>query len=185
MSIKIVKATTLDAVEMAYIKQNTWKACYPEILPRDYIDTETGFEQNYFNFQNTILRSVHSTYVVKFNNIIIGMLELLPGTEKDLEGNVCQLAYIYVLPDYWNKGFGKRIFRFIKKTVKAKKYDTLYLWNFRGNIRADYFFTECGFVTDGVVKSVDMGKGRFAEKYRMVRTDIQSQPCETKEADGE
>ena len=185
MSLKIVKANTLDAVEMAYIKLNTWKVCYAELLPRDYIDTETGFEQNYFNFQKSTLRSGHSIYVVKYNYIIIGMFELSDGKDEDVSGSSCQISYIYVLPDYWNKGFGKRIFRYIKKSAKAKKYDTVYLWNFRGNTRADYFFSECGFVADGAVKRIDIGRGCFANQYRMVRRDIQSSAGETKDSDGE
>lgn len=174
MSVKILKAHALDAVELAYIKQNAWKSGYNSFLPRDYIDSETDFEQSYFNFQNILLHTSKDIYIVKFNNIAIGIFELAKGTDTDIEGNACQLVYVYLLPEYWDKGFGKRIFRNIRKFTKADKYEMLYLWNFTGNTRADAFFKKCGFVSDGATKRIDIGNGRYAEKYRMVRKNIQS-----------
>ncbi len=172
MSFKVVRAVPADAVEMAYTKLNAWKECYNELLPLAYIEKETEFEENYFTYQKLALQPGHMMFVIMLNNVMVGMFELKGNSESDLSDEYCQLDSLYFLPMYWNKGFGKRAFRYIKKIVKTRKYSKIYLWTFAKNTRAKYFFEICGFRADGHSRIVKVAPDTEVEQIRMVRDDL-------------
>ena len=172
MSFKVVRAVPADAVEMAYTKLNAWKECYAELLPLSYIEKETEFEENYFTYQKLALQPGHMMFVIMFNNVMVGMFELKGNSEEDLNDEYCQLDNLYFLPMYWNKGFGKRAFRYVKKIAKTRKYSKIYLWTFAKNTRAKYFFEICGFKPDGHSRKVRVSPDEEVEQIRMVREDL-------------
>ena len=172
MSFKVVRAVPADAVEMAYTKLNAWKECYSELLPASYIEKETEFEENYFTYQKLALQPGHMMFVIMFNNVMVGMFELKNNSEPDFNDEYCQLDSLYFLPMYWNKGFGKRAFRYVKKIVKTRKYSKIYLWTFAKNTRAKYFFEICGFRADGHSRTVQVSPDSTVEQIRMVREDL-------------
>lgn len=183
MSFKVTRAIPSDAVEMAYTKLNAWKECYNEILPAPYIEKETEFEENYFTYQRKALQTGHMMFVIKFNNVMVGMFTLSNNSETDLADDFCQLDEMYFLPMYWNKGYGKRAFRYVKKISKIRKFSGIYLWTYARNTRAKYFFEICGFKPDGHTRMVEVGDGVEIEQIRMVKTDlINSQENSVEEA---
>ena len=172
MSFKVRRAVPSDAVEMAYTKMNAWREAYPEILPQEYIEKNTEFEELYFSYQKSTLQPGHTIYTVLFNNILVGMFEIKKGTEEDLGEDACELTEMYYLPMYWNKGYGKRTYRYIKKIVKSKKFKKVYLWVFTKNTRAKYFFEVCGFTCDGATRTVQVSPTETVEQIRMVKDEV-------------
>lgn len=172
MSFKVRRAIPSDSVELAYTKMNAWREAYPELLPKEFIEKNTNFEELYFAYQKATLQSGHAIFVVLYNNILVGMFEIRKGTAPEIEGNPCELLDMNYLPMYWNKGYGKRTYRYIKKIVKARKYDKIYLWVLSTNTRAKYFFEVCGFKPDGAVRKVKTGENTEAEEIRMVKDEL-------------
>lgn len=171
MSFKVRRAIPSDAVEMAYTKMNAWREAYPEILPQSYIEKNTEFEELYFAYQKATLQVGHTIFVVLFNNILVGIFEIEKNTEPDFDENTCELTEMYYLPMYWNKGYGKRTYRYIKKIVKTRKYSKLYVWVMERNTRAKYFFEVCGFVPDGTTRNVKVSGTDEVVEIRMVKEE--------------
>lgn len=172
MSFKIVKASGADAVDMAYIKQNAWKESYYDLLPADYIESQTEFELNYFNFQKKSISDKNSLYVANVNNVIVGMFEIKKNSEEDFDDTYVQIDNVCILPTYWNRGFGKKTFKSIRKILKSRKIINAYVWIFPQNSRSRYFFEKCGFVADGKERTVEFSNGSSLQQVRMVTSFV-------------
>lgn len=171
MSFKVRKAVASDAVEMAYTKMNAFKEAYNEVFPSDYIEKYTHFEEMYFAYQSAIMQSKDIFYVVVYNNVMVGMFVIKECGDEDYRGNAAELCDVYFLPAYWNKGYGKRAFRYIRKAVKSCKYEYTVVWLPKVNTRAKYFFEICGFIEDGKTRMNNSSEDFSFEEIRMIRKE--------------
>lgn len=169
MSFKVRKAAASDAVEMAYTKMNAFRESYAETFPAEFIDKSTEFEEMYFAYQRAVIQKTNTLYVVIYNNVMVGMFSVKDCGDSDYAGRASEICDMYFLPAYWNKGYGKRTFRYIRKTVRSKKHDYMVVWLPKTNTRAKYFFEVCGFAADGESRTVKVSDGFSYEEIRMVR----------------
>lgn len=168
MSFNIVKASHGEAVDMAYIKLNAWRESYYELLPSEYLDKQTEFEQNYFNFQKKAMDRQKSLFAIYVNNVVVGLYEIKPNSEEDLEDVCVQIDNVCILPAYWNRGFGQKAIRHARKYLRASRVPKAYVWIFPQNSRARYFFEKCGFVADGKEREIPLPDGGSIKQVRMV-----------------
>lgn len=171
MSFKVRKALASDAVEMAYTKMNAFKESYKEVFPSEYIEKSTYFEEMYYSYQKAIIKSKDMLFVVIYNNIMVGMFTVKECEDSDYKGIASELCDMYFLPAYWNKGYGKRTFRYVRKAVKSIKHEYTVVWVPKMNTRAKYFFEVCGFVADGKEREVKASDTFSYDEIRMVRKE--------------
>lgn len=170
MSFKVRKAVVSDAVEMAYTKMNAFRESYAEVFPSEYIQKSTEFEEMYFAYQKAIIQNRDEMYVVIYNNVMVGMFTVSDCKDEDYKGIASEISDMYFLPAYWNKGYGKRTYRYIRKAVKGAKHEYAVAWVPKTNTRAKYYFEVCGFTPDGKTRTVD-ADGFSYEEIRMVRKE--------------
>ena len=171
MSFKVRKAVVSDAVEMAYTKMNAFKESYSEHFPAEYIERSTDFEEMYFAYQKAIIQSRDEMYVVIYNNIMVGMFTEKDCTDEDYSDKASEISDMYFLPAYWNKGYGKRTFRYVRKAVKSAKHEYAVVWVPKINTRAKYYFEVCGFEADGKSRINKPTEDFSYEEIRMIRRE--------------
>lgn len=171
MSFKVRKAVVSDAVEMAYTKMNAFRESYNEFFPAEYIIKLTDFEEMYFSYQRAIINGGDLHYVIIYNNVMVGMFAIKDSEDPDYKGKAAELCDMYFLPAYWNKGYGKRAFRYVRKAVKSLKKEYTVVWVPKMNTRAKYFFEVCGFVEDGNIRTVETECNFSFNEVRMVRKE--------------
>ena len=171
MSFKVRKAVVSDAVEMAYTKMNAFRESYGEVFPAEYIERSTDFEEMYFAYQKAIIQNRDEMFVVIYNNVMVGMFTVKDCEDEDLAGKASEISDMYFLPAYWNKGYGKRTFRYVRKAVKSAKHEYAVVWVPKMNTRATYYFEVCGFEADGNSRTQKPDGDFSYEEIRMVRKE--------------
>ena len=141
MTIK--KATLKDVPLISKIHALSWKIAYREILPDSYLNNlKEDFWEPAFNKwieEGTI--TVHLLYIGKQ---IAGCVSY--GKSRDeLHPTWGEIVSLYLLPEYFGKGYGKYLLRTALKELKEIGCSTTYLWVLKENKRARYFYEKNAF----------------------------------------
>jgi ribosomal protein S18 acetylase RimI-like enzyme len=183
MSFKIRRAAIQDAAELAYIRINAWNEAYRELLPPQTLEEATRFEDNYVMYQKEILKPGHTLHVALYNNIPIGVFSLEKTEDKDLSEETCELKEIYFLPQYWNKGLGKRTYKSIRKIIKMRGFTNVSCWVYERNTRARHFFETLGFSLEGSKRITEIGIP--IEEIRYLKTEFEKDSKETENVEND
>ncbi|RTZ62180.1 MAG: hypothetical protein DSZ32_00825 [Gammaproteobacteria bacterium] len=105
------------------------------------------------------------------NGYIVGFSVFGPARDKDLENKNCgELVALNIMPEYWGNGFGTELTKYVIKVSKNKKWDALYLWVIKQNIRARRIYESLGFVEEGAEKCDTILTGHKLHEIRYVNT---------------
>ena len=78
---------------------------------------------------------------------------------------------MYVLPEYWGKGYGRALLENSVNWLSAQGFDNAYLWVLDSNIRARQFYEHCGFVETADTLKCDIA-GVTVTDIRYVRRQL-------------
>lgn len=177
MSFKIRRAVIQDAAELAYIRINAWNEAYRELIPPQTLEDATKFEDNYVMYQKEILKPGHTLHVALYNNIPIGVFSLDKSEDADMSEDTCELKEINFIPQYWNKGLGKRTYKSIRKIAKMRRFTKVSCWVYERNTRARHFFETCGFTDEGARRTTEIGTP--IEEMRYLKVEFDKEDSET------
>ena len=161
----IRKAEKSDALEFAACHISAWQSAYRGIIPDEFLaklpdSLERRIEQflEWFNSPNAFY------YVPAYNGKIIGKLVLWDSRDED-KPNTGEIGGIYLLEEYWNRGFGRQMMNFALNKLGTMGYKEIFLWVLEENTRARQFYEKCGFATDGAKKEITIGKPLVEIRY--------------------
>ena len=80
-----------------------------------------------------------------------------------------ELISIYVFPQYFNQGYGKKLLEFVVGKLCKRGYDNIYLWVLEENQRARRFYERNGFSPNGDRRTITIG-GKELVEARYVQT---------------
>jgi len=72
--------------------------------------------------------------------------------------NAGEITAIYLLADFWNKGYGKQMMHFALDALKNLGFSEVVVWALVNNTRALRFYEKFGFSYDGAKKEIDLGQ---------------------------
>jgi len=158
-------ASPPDAPEMAEVLMRSWEEAYGDIIPEDFIRQKNAARPE--QFRQAITDGNEDEYVIQESGRIIGIMKVAPPLDDDLGGDYYELRYLYLHPDYFRRGVGKRAMAFAFD--KARQFDRQYMsvWLFAENKNAADFYIKCGFAPDGKTQTKDCG--RPMECIRMIK----------------
>jgi uncharacterized protein YndB with AHSA1/START domain len=98
---------------------------------------------------------------------VVGLLTLGACRDADLDGTSSgEIWGIYVAPDHWRQGIGRRFVHVAERLLAARGYDQATLWVLSGNEEARRFYEKMGFRLDGGTKTIVLGEPLEAVRYR-------------------
>lgn len=159
-NIRLAKES--DAETFGNIHVESWKAAYKDIIPDEYLSNMNPNKRAQRLLQGLSNQTESQYYVADNNNTIIG--NLIIG-KYDGDDNIGEVGAIYLLPDFWGKGYGKFMMDFALKELKNIGYNTIVLWVLEDNLRARRFYEKAGFVPSGEKKKINIGKSLIEIKY--------------------
>ena len=165
MVLNIIKATLDDAYNLSYVHALSWKEAYKGIVPDEYAVTQT-VESGIEKMQKMIINKPDANYIAELDGKAIGRLAIHECYDEDLP-DAGEIGALYILPDFWGKGYGKEIAAFALKELKSRGYSRVSLWTLEQSTRATGFYERVGFVLDGAKKTLDFGIPLIAVRYRM------------------
>jgi ribosomal protein S18 acetylase RimI-like enzyme len=152
-SIDVREALPDDAEAMREVQRHTWIATYPnetygitkeDIEARFREDPETARERRERRRQSVCTAPFHS-WVALEETVLIGFCLVKQDDQENL------LQALYVLPDFQNKGVGKRLLQTALDWLGREKEVVLNVASY--NEKALAFYRAFGFVPNGAVAS--------------------------------
>lgn len=157
MNMEIIELTKALAGEASRIYAESWKAAYSGIVPQKYLysltpESWTPFLEN-SPFQNFILQD---------NGVYVATSAIGSAREGKYSG-YGEIVAIYVLPEYFGKGYGKNLFIEMTEKLKSAGFDKIYLWVLEENLKARRFYEKMGFRANGDRKVGKVGGKELTE----------------------
>lgn len=159
--MEIRKITEYDNLnDISRIYYLSWKAAYNDILPKQYLDnlSESQWSAILLNppWENS------ETFVMVENGKFVGTSLICAARDEEMKG-WGEIVSIYLLPDLFDKGFGKNLLKHSIFALKSKGYKKIYLWTLKDNLRAQKFYSKNGFVFSGIEKSIKIANADLIE----------------------
>lgn len=166
----IREANSDDAPEIAKIQIKAWQTGYEGIMPKEYLDSLSLEEKTKQWSDSLAEKGLGINLVIEFNGSIVGFCVFGPIRDEDLSNkNVGELVAINILPSYWNKGLGSEAIEHIIAASIQRKWEALYLWVLKENIKARRVYEALGFVEDGTEKFDSSLTGHEMHEVRYVK----------------
>jgi len=169
MSIIIRKVLPEEANDYTACHINCWQATYKGIVPDDFLtnmldEIEERTERCKKSLQEP---GDYEFYCVIYDNKMIGRLIISKSKDEDKPdaGDICA---IYLLKDFWDKGYGREMMDFAITKLKRLGYKEVIIWVLEDNHRARKFYEKCGFTLDGGSKELDYGKTFTVVRYSKI-----------------
>ena len=141
---------TKEFSEVSNIYAQSWKAAYQGIVPKAYLDKLTSE-----SWTMALKNSPFHNYILRDDGVLVAASAI--GKARDCKYNgYGEIVSIYVLPEYFGKGYGSALFRFMTEKLRALRYDKQYLWVLKENYRARRFYEKMGFAFNGDEKSTEI-----------------------------
>jgi len=166
MSFIISKVLPEDIHEYVACGIACWQSAYKGIVPDDYLEnmpneTERRIEKT-TKYMNEATE--HFYYCVKSENKIIGFVTFGKSWDEDKPA-AGEIGAIYLLEEFWNKGYGRQMMEYGLKNLKDMGYHEIVVWVFEENYRSRRFYEKFGFVLDGAKKERENGKTLITVRY--------------------
>lgn len=158
-------ATADDAAALARVHVDSWRAAYRDLVPETSLQ---GFSYQWREecFRESLATGAEETYVVQLDQQIVGFLTLGASRDPDLDASrTGEIWGIYILPEYWRRGIGKRLADEAESILRSRNYEYAVLWVLENNQRARRFYEAMSFGADGKSKDIDWGTVLKAIRY--------------------
>jgi GNAT superfamily N-acetyltransferase len=143
-----------DAMDIATVHVESWRATYRGLLPQDFLDELDPVQRC------AVWRRIMSgqgprerTVLAEEAGQVIGFANVCPSRDSDAtSGTVGELASIYLLSSLWGQGFGRQLMAGAISALVEDEFSEATLWVLEGNERARRFYQAGGWTSDGTVK---------------------------------
>jgi ribosomal protein S18 acetylase RimI-like enzyme len=165
-AVNVRPAQVGDAPALARVHVDSWRAAYGELVPDSSLQRFT-YEWREECFQQSLATNAGETYLIEVDEEVVGFLTLGAARDPDLDtSRTGEIWGIYILPNYWRKGIGKRLAEEAERILKSMGYEDAAFWVLEANQQARRFYEAMGFGLDGESKNVDWGTPLKAVRYR-------------------
>jgi GNAT superfamily N-acetyltransferase len=160
-------ATVGDARAIAEVHVRSWRAAYRGIVPQSILDELSVDRREAFWRDAVAATSSDPKWVAERNGRVVAFAAIGPARDDDLAADRGELYAIYVDPDEWAHGVGRRLFAAAVNELADLGFDGPVLWVLTDNARARRFYEANGWRPDGTRRVLDFG-GTPIEELRYV-----------------
>lgn len=145
--LTVRKARPADAMAVAVVHVRSWQAGYRGLIPDQALDRMRP-EDRVSRYDFGPERDDRPlTLVAVDGDAVCGFATV--GPARGEAGGVGELWGLYVDPDHWGRGVGRRLIEQARAWLAQRGFDQAILWVLAGNERAERFYRADGWVHDG------------------------------------
>lgn len=168
-------ATPADAEAIARVHEASRIAAFRTHLPPEILHI-MPMEERIARWQGWLVAPGAVTLVASRDGRIVGFGTLAPSSDDDTDPRrVCEMPTLYVHPDHWRQGIGRRLCGAVIELARDHGYETLILWTMETNDAARVFYESLGFRADGAKKK-DPGAPSSSILAIRFRLDLDKRP---------
>ena len=153
-SLSILPLTAANAQThsdtLANIMISAWRSAFRGILPDETIRQYTQFEPCTAMFSQLLSSGVGTMYLAELGTQPMGLLYWLPESETDV-----RIEALLTIPEAWGKGVGAALMAQALADVQTAGYQTVHVWPFAENYRAQRFYQKHSFTSSGSSRQSD------------------------------
>lgn len=161
--MEILNITKELASKASEIYALSWKTAYQNIVPQQYLD-KLPLER----WTPFLQESPYAGYILKINDEYVATSSIAPARDEKMAG-WGEIISLYVLPAYFNQGYGKKMLVYVVDQLRKEGFDNIYLWVLEENQQARRFYERNGFFPNGDACTVTID-GKELEELRYTRT---------------
>ncbi|MDY2630620.1 MAG: GNAT family N-acetyltransferase [Clostridium sp.] len=161
---KIKYAKDIDSEILGEIHSKSWKAAYKNIIPDKILDNITSQKRASY-FKRALTEGWEEDAIIYKNDYAIGLICIGKCRDRDLDNSFGEIWGIYLLPEFWNLGIGSILINWGINELKSRGYSKVTLWVLENNLNAIKFYKKHGFIHDGTVKEIYIGKTLNEYRY--------------------
>jgi GNAT superfamily N-acetyltransferase len=143
-----------DAAEVAGVHIRSWQVAYRGLLPDQYLDDLRPEDRMVHYTFGGADPCLPATIVAVEEGVICGFATTGPSQDADIP-DAGQILALYVDPQAWGLGVGRRLMAEARKHLGQRFADAL-LWVLVGNDRAERFYSVDGWQPDDRRRSEEM-----------------------------
>ena len=167
--VEIRQAGADDARGIAEVRVRTWRKAYSHILPAEFLDglsVDDGASR-WLGFLSAPTPD-RRTWVGESAGRVIGFVTAGVPRDDGMPRLTGEIYAIYVLPDCWDRGVGRKLIAHAEHELKEQGFDEAVLWVLADNQRARAFYERSGWHADGGSKQATFGGREVTEvRYRV------------------
>jgi ribosomal protein S18 acetylase RimI-like enzyme len=134
-----------DARGIAEVHVRSWQAAYAGIVPDEEL-ARLSVDQREQSWTQILSKDERQTFVLANGDFVVGWSGFGSARDKDCDpAQVAELYGIYLLPEYWTMGYGKRLYRATETRISQNLVESVVLWVFKKNTRARSFYEAIGY----------------------------------------
>jgi GNAT superfamily N-acetyltransferase len=158
-----------DVPEIARVQVETWRTCYPAILPAAVLDAlSVELAQQAWLQAVTAPPSLrHRVLVAQEKNALVGFVGLGPADDLEPEdpepATTVAVAPLLVEPRWGRRGHGSRLLAAMVEHARADGMTRAIIWLPDGDTASRDFFVSAGWAPDGLARALDTGAGELRE----------------------
>jgi ribosomal protein S18 acetylase RimI-like enzyme len=162
--ITILPAEKRMAYDIAKAHIRSSQAAYKGIIPDSFLESMSikSRAQSY-KFDDELGKD-DFFFAVNIGGAISGLLYLCKY-RGEAPKDTGEIGGIYLAPEYWHEGYGKKMMDFSLDFLKNKGYGTIKIWVLEQNKTAIDFYKKFGFSFDGKIKFSELGKSLKTIRY--------------------
>jgi ribosomal protein S18 acetylase RimI-like enzyme len=138
--------TAKDAEGVARVQVETWQVAYAHALPHEQLQA-LSIEERSGQWRRW------PPIVAEVDGEIVGFVSVGASRDEDAEG---ELYAIYVHPDHWGTGTGRRLMHAGEEELRRLGHRNVVLWVLEDNPRARRFYELAGWSADGNARNIEM-----------------------------
>ncbi|BAY87014.1 GCN5-related N-acetyltransferase [Calothrix parasitica NIES-267] len=141
-----------DTKDIAVIHVKSWQEVYKGLIPQSYLNN-LSISQREKSWQNILTNSQTRTIVQEIDDLVVGFANFGKTRDVDKDSKVTgEITSIYLNFEYWRKGLGTELVKYILKDMRNRKFTQTTLWVLDTNQIARKFYEKMGFKPDGATK---------------------------------
>lgn len=157
MNYEIRWAVESDASELGMIHANSWKVAYDGIIPDEVLE-KISSEKRAARFLKAISEKSEETAIIVSDTKIVGFITLGRCRDEDLSSDHGEVWGIYLSPGNWRLRIGSMLLDWGISELAERGYKRVSLWVLEDNHNARKFYEKHGFIHDGTIKQITLGK---------------------------
>lgn len=166
---KIRKALFNDSLVLAKIHVESFIKAYKNIIPLKILSNFT-IEKRQNIFKNSIKEELEETYLIEEKGQVCGFITIGKCRDNDKSNLSGEIWGIYVSPQYWQKGYGKRLLEYGENLLREKGFKEIFLWVLKDNLTSRNFYEHFGYKIEGskkVLKNLgDIESIRYCKNFK-------------------
>ena len=166
--MRIRSATVEDALRIAEIQVEAWRAAYADQMPKAYLDALDVGERT-VRWRRTLVESHKTITALAVDEHNLPMAFCMYGLPRDPDARgtkTGEIMALNVMPLAWRRGFGIALLDGAILDARRIGWDRVTLWVLKENQRARGFYEKYGFVVDGAEKSDSQLTGTALHEVR-------------------